>query len=240
MNRIIPAPIAALPWRVIFILMALVGFGAAVLYSAAGGHFDPWAGKHILRFFVLLGMIIIMSRMKLEFWKSITFPLYLLLLLMLIKLEFHGCSATHVHCIDGCQAYDTPHTLVNGTYSRHTHRGGAQHTKHMLRLQSSWEPVAQLLLQHTHDSLGHRAGPKVVLPVRLAALHRATHTSTIMLVHVLRRSKPVQHQAPVYLLKGIIPSKFPQLALCGFNGQHRSMKVRFARTTVGTIRCTKS
>ena len=61
MNRIVPAPIAALPWRVIFIVMALVGFGAAVLYSAAGGNFDPWAGKHVLRFFVLLGMIIVMS-----------------------------------------------------------------------------------------------------------------------------------------------------------------------------------
>ena len=90
MNGIVPAPIAALPWRVIFILMALVGFGAAVLYSAAGGHFEPWAGKHILRFFVLLGMIIIMSRMKLEFWKSITFPLYLLLLLMLVAVELLG------------------------------------------------------------------------------------------------------------------------------------------------------
>ena len=37
MNGIVPAPIATLPWRVIFILMALVGFGATVLYSAAGG-----------------------------------------------------------------------------------------------------------------------------------------------------------------------------------------------------------
>jgi rod shape determining protein RodA len=90
MNGIVPAPIAALPWRVIFILMALVGFGAAVLYSAAGGHFDPWAGKHVLRFGVLLGMVIIMSRMKLEFWKSITFPLYLLLLFLLIVVELLG------------------------------------------------------------------------------------------------------------------------------------------------------
>lgn len=90
MNRIVPAPIAALPWRVIFILMALVGFGAAVLYSAAGGRFDPWAGKHIIRFLVLLGMAIIMSRMSLEFWKSITFPLYLLLLLMLVIVELVG------------------------------------------------------------------------------------------------------------------------------------------------------
>lgn len=90
MNGIVPAPIAALPWRVIFILMALVGFGATVLYSAAGGHFDPWAGKHVMRFVVLLGMVIIMSRMKLEFWKFITFPLYLLLLFLLIVVELMG------------------------------------------------------------------------------------------------------------------------------------------------------
>ena len=76
MNGIVPAPIAALPWRVIFILSALVGFGATVLYSAAGGHFEPWAGKHVIRFVVLLAMAIAMSRMKLEFWKSMTFPLY--------------------------------------------------------------------------------------------------------------------------------------------------------------------
>ena len=69
MNGIVPAPIAALPWRVIFILSALVGFGATVLYSAAGGNFEPWAGKHVIRFVVLLAMAIAMSRMKLEFWK---------------------------------------------------------------------------------------------------------------------------------------------------------------------------
>jgi rod shape determining protein RodA len=90
MNGIVPAPIAALPWRVIFILTALVGFGATVLYSAAGGHLTPWAGKHVLRFLVLLGMVIIMSRMKLEFWKSITFPLYLLLLFLLVVVELLG------------------------------------------------------------------------------------------------------------------------------------------------------
>jgi hypothetical protein len=68
----------------------VAGFGAAVLYSAAGGHFEPWAGKHVLRFGIFLGMVIIMSRMKLEFWKSITLPLYLLLLFLLIVVELLG------------------------------------------------------------------------------------------------------------------------------------------------------
>jgi rod shape determining protein RodA len=90
MNSIVPAPIASLPWRVIFILTALVGFGATVLYSAAGGHLEPWAGKHFIRFLVLLCMAIVMSRMRLEFWKSITFPLYLMLVVLLVVVELMG------------------------------------------------------------------------------------------------------------------------------------------------------
>ncbi len=90
MTSIVPAPIASLPWKVIFILMALVGFGATVLYSAAGGHLEPWAGKHVARFLVLLAMAIVMSRLSLEFWKSITFPLYLLLIVLLVVVELMG------------------------------------------------------------------------------------------------------------------------------------------------------
>ena len=90
MNAIVPAPIAALPWRVIFVLLGLAMFGTAVLYSAAGGSFSPWAGNHIIRFCVLMTMAVIMSRLPLDFWKQITFPLYLILLLMLVAVELIG------------------------------------------------------------------------------------------------------------------------------------------------------
>ncbi len=90
MNSIVPAPIASLPWRVIFILLALVGFGATVLYSAAGGSLEPWAGKHVARFAVLLAVAIVMSRLSMDFWKSITFPLYILLLVLLVVVELMG------------------------------------------------------------------------------------------------------------------------------------------------------
>jgi rod shape determining protein RodA len=90
MSSIIPAPIAGLPWRVIFILFALVTFGTMVLYSAAGGSFEPWAGKHMIRFLVLMAMGIVMSRMPMDFWKSITFPLYGVLIILLIGVEIVG------------------------------------------------------------------------------------------------------------------------------------------------------
>ncbi len=90
MNSIVPAPILGLPWRVIFILTALVCFGATVLYSAAGGSFEPWAGKHVLRFMMFLAMAIIMSRLSLDFWKSITFPVYAILFVLLLVVEMVG------------------------------------------------------------------------------------------------------------------------------------------------------
>ncbi len=90
MNTIVPAPIAALPWRVIVILLGLASFGTAVLYSAAGGSFSPWAGNHFIRFCLLMTMAIMMSRMPMDFWKSITFPLYGVLILLLIAVEIVG------------------------------------------------------------------------------------------------------------------------------------------------------
>ena len=90
MSSIIPAPIAGLPWRVLLILFALVSIGTAVLYSAAGGSFQPWAGQHMIRFLILSAAVIVMSRMPLEFWKTITFPLYGVLIILLIGVEIVG------------------------------------------------------------------------------------------------------------------------------------------------------
>jgi rod shape determining protein RodA len=90
MTSIIPAPIAGLPWRVILILLCLASIGTLVLYSAAGGSFQPWSGKHMIRFLVLMAMAIAMSRMPMEFWKSVTFPLYAILIFLLIAVEIVG------------------------------------------------------------------------------------------------------------------------------------------------------
>jgi rod shape determining protein RodA len=89
-NAIVPAPIATLPWRVIFILLGLVLFGVTILYSAAGGSMQPWAGNHFIRFTVLMAMAIVMSRFPLDFWKTITLPLYGGLIILLIGVEIIG------------------------------------------------------------------------------------------------------------------------------------------------------
>ena len=50
----LPAPIAEFPWRVVIPLTLLVAFGAAVLHSAGGGSFSPYADSHLIRFGVFL------------------------------------------------------------------------------------------------------------------------------------------------------------------------------------------
>ena len=90
MNSIIPAPIASLPWKIILVLTALACFGATVLFSAAGGSFQPWAGKHLMRFCIFLAMAIVMSRFPLTFWKRVTFPVYGVLFVLLLIVEFVG------------------------------------------------------------------------------------------------------------------------------------------------------
>lgn len=86
----VPAPIAQLPWRLLFLVIAIGGFGAIVLYSAAGGSASPWAGSHAIRFCVFLGMAVVMSRFPVEFWQAIAFPTYVIVLVLLIGVELLG------------------------------------------------------------------------------------------------------------------------------------------------------
>jgi rod shape determining protein RodA len=89
-NGIIPPFIANLSWRPLLLLMTIGGFGAIILYSASGGSFQPWAGAHLIRFTVFLSMALVLSRIPLDFWRTIAFPLYAVILILLIFVELLG------------------------------------------------------------------------------------------------------------------------------------------------------
>jgi len=86
----IPAPLAQLPWRLLFVLIAIGGFGSVVLYSAAGGSLTPWAASHALRFGIFLVMAIIMSRIPEEFYARLAIPGYFSVLFLLVAVELLG------------------------------------------------------------------------------------------------------------------------------------------------------
>ena len=88
--RIIPEPIAQLPWRVILLVTAIGCFGLVVLYSAAGGSLTPWAKPQGVRFFVLLAGSLVLSRLPLDLWRRIAMPGYLVLVVALVLVELLG------------------------------------------------------------------------------------------------------------------------------------------------------
>jgi rod shape determining protein RodA len=89
-NSLIPAPIAQLPWRLLGLLLAIGAFGSIILYSAAGGSLSPWSASHMVRIGVFTAMAIILSRLRETAWKELAFPVYGVIVIMLIGVELLG------------------------------------------------------------------------------------------------------------------------------------------------------
>ena len=87
---VIPEPVARQPWQVILPLTALVTFGATVLYSAAAGSLYPWALMHFMRYFVFLAMAIVISRVSKPTFKQFAYPLYGVVVVLLLLVEAIG------------------------------------------------------------------------------------------------------------------------------------------------------
>ena len=84
------ARLRELPWGVIAAIVAVGGFGLVVLYSAAGGSFQPWAMKQGIRFAVLLAAMLVLARVPVEVWLKWAYPLYASVLLGLVGVEALG------------------------------------------------------------------------------------------------------------------------------------------------------
>ena len=89
-SAIIPQPLARLPWRLLFLIMGIATIGLLTLYSAAGGSMNPWALKQAVIFLVFLSVAIGMSWIAESTIKSVSFPLYAVVLVMLIAVEMLG------------------------------------------------------------------------------------------------------------------------------------------------------
>ncbi|WP_416831750.1 MAG: rod shape-determining protein RodA [Erythrobacter sp.] len=87
---IVPEPIARQPWSMLIPLFMLVAFGAAVLYSAAGGSMQPFAASHLVRFAVFMIMAAVIASLPREFVRFMTYPAYIVVLVMLMAVEAMG------------------------------------------------------------------------------------------------------------------------------------------------------
>ena len=90
---LVPRQLAQLPWAIIGLVTLLGLFDLLVLYSAAGGHAQPWAISQGVRFFAFLAMAIALSRVPESFWAMGAFPVYILIVAMLVGVELLGAVA---------------------------------------------------------------------------------------------------------------------------------------------------
>lgn len=89
-DSLVPAPLALLPWRVLVLVVAIGAFGLVVLYSAAGGSLYPWAWSQGVRFAAFLVGALALSRLREDLLKASVFPLYIVLMLLLIVVDLFG------------------------------------------------------------------------------------------------------------------------------------------------------
>lgn len=82
--------LAQINWLMVLIILTLGCFGTAMLYSASGGHFSPWADKHGIRFgMAFVGMLCI-AVLPNRFLMKHAYTFYFLCLIGLVLVEAVG------------------------------------------------------------------------------------------------------------------------------------------------------
>ena len=80
--------ISELDWRLVGLLCVVAFVGTAMLYSIAGGEWQPWAIKHAIRFGALLIVMLALAMLHPKWWFHAAYPLYAVLLLLVLMIEF--------------------------------------------------------------------------------------------------------------------------------------------------------
>jgi rod shape determining protein RodA len=79
-----------LNWGLVLLLVLIAGIGIAMLYSAADGHWQPWAAKQAMRFGVAAIVMAGAALVDLRTWHRIAYWFYAGALLLLIAVEVRG------------------------------------------------------------------------------------------------------------------------------------------------------
>ncbi|MCR9255881.1 MAG: rod shape-determining protein RodA [Alphaproteobacteria bacterium] len=82
--------IALLNWAIVLLVVMLAAIGCAMLFSAAGGSWDPWAARQAIRFGVGITGMIIVALMDIRFIMRWAYLAYFGALALLIGVELAG------------------------------------------------------------------------------------------------------------------------------------------------------
>ncbi len=79
-----------LNWGFIFLVCLPVAVGIATLYSAAGGSFDPWASRQLIRFGLGAVLMFIVALVDIKFWLRMAYIIYAIAFVLLLAVEIMG------------------------------------------------------------------------------------------------------------------------------------------------------
>ncbi|MFN3857764.1 MAG: rod shape-determining protein RodA [Caulobacter sp.] len=77
-------------WVFCLMLCLIAGAGGAIMFSVAGGSWEPWAAAHLVRFGIFFVMMIVLAMIDLRVWFAVAYPVYIVGLILLVGVELFG------------------------------------------------------------------------------------------------------------------------------------------------------
>jgi rod shape determining protein RodA len=77
-------------WGLVLLIVLIALAGIAMLYSVAGGHFQPWALRQIANFLLGLTVMLLAASIDIRMWMSLAYPAYGVALLLLVAVDVVG------------------------------------------------------------------------------------------------------------------------------------------------------
>lgn len=77
-------------WGLVMLIGLIACVGFAMLYSVAGGSFEPWAAKQMVRFVFGLAILIAVTLVDIRIWMDLAYPAYGAALLLLVATTVAG------------------------------------------------------------------------------------------------------------------------------------------------------
>ena len=91
-KRLLPVrdKLGEINWGLVALVTAIACIGFAMLYSAAGGNFDPWASRQMARFAAGFIILVSVACVDIRVWMGLAYPAYAFSILLLIATEIAG------------------------------------------------------------------------------------------------------------------------------------------------------
>jgi rod shape determining protein RodA len=82
--------VRGISWGLVLLVSAAAGFGIAMLYSAADGNMEPWAGRQTIRFGVAMTLMIAAALVDIRHWFRAAYWVYAAVLALIVAVDLRG------------------------------------------------------------------------------------------------------------------------------------------------------